>query len=82
MKDPEMSNPDSELRADQNAEVTKDPRGKELWHELAENVVEPSAQPPGLTLEGPGEPGTEPAGTGIPGVLGGAPVVVTREDDD
>jgi hypothetical protein len=75
-----MSDPESRLRAEQNDHVTADPRGKELWHELADNLVEPSAQPPGLTLQGPGEPGTEPAGAEVPGVLGGPPVVVTRED--
>jgi hypothetical protein len=66
---------------------TTDPRGKMLWQELEDNVVEPSAQPPGLVYEGPGEPGegTEledsASGEVIPGVLGGPPVIVTREEE-
>ena len=66
---------------------TTSPRGKMLWQELEDNVVEPSAQPPGLVYEGPGEPGegTEfedsDSGEVIPGVLGGPPVIVTREEE-
>ncbi len=78
----------SDKRAEEASEQTPDPRGKELWHELADNVMKPSAQPAGFTYEGPGEPGegTDPAdataGEIIPGVLGGPPVIVTRENKD
>lgn len=85
-----MTDEHPEETDEQAAEMTPDttsPGGKMLWHELEDNVLQPSGQPPGLVYEGPGEPGegTEledsSSGEVIPGVLGGPPVVVTREED-
>jgi hypothetical protein len=76
-----------ELDPEELSPDTRDPRGRMLWQELRDNVVEPRAQPAGLTYEGPGEPGegTEPEDSlsreVVPGVLGGPPVIVTREDE-
>jgi hypothetical protein len=56
-----------------------DQGGDVLRQELAPNVLKPADLPPGYQLEGPAEPGAE---ADVPGVLGGAGIAITSEDED
>ena len=56
-----------------------DQDGEVLRQELARNMLNPADLPPGYQLEGPAEPGAE---ADVPGVLGGAGITITSEDED
>ena len=56
-----------------------DQGGEVLRQELAPNMLNPADLPPGYQLEGPAEPGAE---ADVPGVLGGAGITITSEDED
>jgi len=56
-----------------------DQGGEVLRQELARNMLNPADLPPGYQLEGPAEPGAE---ADVPGVLGGAGITITSEDED
>jgi hypothetical protein len=56
-----------------------DQGGEILREELAPNMLGPADLPAGYQLEGPAEPGAE---ADVPGVLGGAGITITSEDED
>jgi hypothetical protein len=56
-----------------------DQGGEILREELAPNMLSPTDLPAGYQLEGPAEPGAEAE---VPGVLGGAGITITSEDED
>jgi hypothetical protein len=56
-----------------------DPDGEALRRDLAENMVPSPDLPPGYQLEGPAEPGAD---ADVPGVLAGARITITSQDQD
>jgi hypothetical protein len=56
-----------------------DQGGEVLRQVRARNMVNPADLPPGYQLEGPAEPGAD---ADVPGVLGGAGIIITSEDED
>ena len=56
-----------------------DQGGEILREEPAPNMLSPADLPAGYQLEGPAEPGAE---ADVPGVLGGAGIAITSEDED
>jgi hypothetical protein len=69
----------SDEQGTETSGTASDQGGEALRRELAPNMLNPSDLPPGYQLEGPAEPGAQ---ADVPGVLGGAGITITSEDED
>ncbi len=69
----------SDEQSTETSSTAGDQDGEVLRQELARNLLHPADLPPGYQLEGPAEPGAQ---ADVPGVLGGAGITITSEDED